>query len=84
MTAELTDQILDEIQAAILEGWLIHHNTKPISRIRNAAIIYRTPRLDVAPGRRREIDTNLIRKFGNPPYSMWTETDDYRFAIGCN
>lgn len=41
-------------------------------------------RLEVSARRRLDTEWIIIKKFCNPPFTMWADNTTYRFTLGCN
>lgn len=80
MIEQVTPEIIDDIRAQ-LEGVRVilkeEHTTRRIT-------FHTNPRSDVPSRKALDVEYDIIRKYCNSPYLMYSDTTNYRFTLVCN
>jgi hypothetical protein len=80
MLEQVTQEVIDDIKTT-LEGVRVilkeEHTNRRIT-------FHTNPRNDVPSKKALDVEYDIIRKYCNSPYLMYSDTTSYRFTLVCN
>jgi hypothetical protein len=80
----MTDRITDDIARDIVESIGAVRVVLDVERTARRITLHVSPRPDVPARRASDVESALLRKYGNSPYCLYQDIAPYRVTFGCN